>query len=96
MSTHQTRLTRLVLDVLKPHRPGALEFARAMAARSPGARVNLSVVEMDERTETMELVVEGQDLDFEQITGVISELGGSLHSIDQVEVVSGSGPARDR
>ena len=24
MSTHQTRLTRLVLDVLKPHRPGAL------------------------------------------------------------------------
>ncbi|HYW02344.1 MAG TPA: DUF211 domain-containing protein [Gammaproteobacteria bacterium] len=92
MSTNQTRLTRLVLDVLKPHRPGALEFARAMAARSPGARVNLSVVEVDERTETLELVIEGQDLDFEQVTAVISELGGSLHSIDQVEVVSG--PAR--
>ncbi len=84
------RLTRLVLDVLKPHRPGALELARAVAQQGDACRVHLSVVEMDERTETLELVIEGSDLEFDRIATAISELGGSLHSIDQVEVVSGA------
>lgn len=80
------RLKRLVLDVLKPHQPDVLEFARAIAATSDGYRVRLTVLEMDEKTESLELVIEGPDLEMDAIVSVINKMGASLHSIDGVEV----------
>lgn len=79
-----TKFERLVLDVLKPHEPNSLEFARAIAAH--GYRVQLTVEEIDEKTETLLLMVEGPMIDFDLIRATINELGGSLHSIDEVEV----------
>ena len=78
---------RMVLDVLKPHQPNALEFAHAIAALGEGYRVNIRVVEVDEQTETLQLAIEGDGLDFERISDAISENGASLHSIDEVSVV---------
>lgn len=82
------QLKRLVLDVLKPHQPDVLEFARAIAARGAGYRVTLTVLEMDEKTETLEVVIEGANVELEAIVSTINELGASLHSIDVVEVVN--------
>ena len=78
------RYERMVLDVLKPHDPNALEFARAIAAH--GYRVQLGVEEVDEKTESVVLVVEAPHIDFDLVRATINELGGSLHSIDEVEV----------
>jgi len=78
---------RLVLDVLKPHQPNALDFARAIAALGEGYRVDIHVIEVDEQTETLQVSIEGVRLDFERINSVINENGGSLHSIDEVTVV---------
>jgi hypothetical protein len=78
---------RLVLDVLKPHQPNTLEFARAIAALGEDYRVDIQVAQVDEQTETLLVVIEGDRLDFERISGAISENGGSLHSIDEVSVV---------
>ncbi|RDH88137.1 MAG: hypothetical protein DIZ78_01740 [endosymbiont of Escarpia spicata] len=78
---------RLVLDVLKPHQPNVLEFARAIAALGEGYRVDIRVVEVDEQTETLLVAIEGDRLDFERISSAISENGASLHSIDEVSVV---------
>jgi len=77
---------RLVLDVLKPHQPNVLEFARAIAALGEGYQVNIQVVGVDEQTETLQVVIEGDRLDFERINDAISENGASLHSIDEVSV----------
>jgi len=77
---------RVVLDVLKPHQPNALEFSRSIAAVGADYRVRLTVIEMDENTETLQMVVEGSDIDFEVLQTSISAMGGSLHSIDEVEV----------
>lgn len=77
---------RIVLDVLKPHHPNALEFTSAIAERSINCRVKLSVSEVDEKTETVVLVITGEDLQFDAIADVISNMGGSVHSIDEVEV----------
>ncbi len=86
------RVNKLVLDVLKPHQPNALEFSRVIATAGGHYRVHLLVLEMDEKTETLKLVVEGDDIDFESLKNAIGELGGSLHSIDEVEVNSESDP----
>lgn len=77
---------RLVLDVLKPHRPNALEFSQAIARSGDDYRVCVTVLEVDENTETLKVVVEGDAIDFNAVQSEISGLGGSLHSIDEVEV----------
>lgn len=78
---------RLVLDILKPHQPNALEFADAIAALGEDYRVNIRVLEVDDKTETLAVSIEGDGLDFERISNAISESGASLHSIDEVSVV---------
>ncbi len=79
---------RIVLDVLKPHQPNALEFSQAIAKVGTGYHVNLTVLEMDKNTETLQISIEGNAIDFEKIQSAISEMGGSLHSIDEVEVLN--------
>jgi hypothetical protein len=77
---------RLVLDVLKPHQPNALEFAQAIATAGGECRVRVMVIEVDEHTESLQVVLEGDAIDFETVQSNISNLGASLHSIDEVEV----------
>jgi hypothetical protein len=77
---------RIVLDVLKPHKPNALEFSQAIAEVGVDYRLNLIVLEMDENTETVQIELEGKAIDFEAIQSAITDMGGSLHSIDEVEV----------
>jgi hypothetical protein len=77
---------RIMLDVLKPHQPNALEFSQAIARVGDDYRVCLTVIEMDENTETLQLEVEGSSIDLDAVESAITSMGGSLHSIDQVEV----------
>ena len=79
---------RVVLDILKPHHPNALAFCEHIAALGADYRVKLTVQEMDEKTQTLKVVVEAENVDFDGIQEVISRLGASLHSIDEVEVTS--------
>lgn len=79
---------KLVLDILKPHQPNALEFAQTLAAVGADHRVHLTVLEVDENTESLRVVLEGPALDFDVIQASIDKMGGSLHSIDEVEVLS--------
>jgi hypothetical protein len=80
---------KLMLDVLKPHEPNGLTFACAIAERGPDYHVTFTVKEVDEKTENVIIVIRGEDIRFDAIVDTIAELGGSLHSIDEVEVVSG-------
>lgn len=80
------KVKRLVLDILKPHHPNALEFSRLLAEQGQH-RVTLTVIEMDDKTETLQVEIAGEEIDFERIQSAINEFGASLHSIDEVEVV---------
>ncbi|HEY9148462.1 MAG TPA: DUF211 domain-containing protein [Gammaproteobacteria bacterium] len=81
-----SRLKRVVLDVLKPREPNIIEFAKAIAMLGTGYRVNLRVDEVDDRTESVILEVEAEEIDFDALQAVINNLGASLHSVDEVEV----------
>jgi hypothetical protein len=82
------RIRKLVLDVLKPHQPNALAFAASIADLGADYKVKLTVLEVDEKTETTSLIIEGRDIQFEAITEAVTTMGASVHSIDQVEVES--------
>ncbi len=77
-------IKRLVLDVLKPHRPIAPELAENLA-KLPGVEgVNISLIEVDADTENVKITIEGTSLDYELIRQELEKLGASIHSIDQV------------
>lgn len=79
-------IKRIILDVLKPHNPNPLDFTTAIAEKASGCRIKLTVAAMDEKTETVLLMIEGENVPYSLITEVISSLGGSIHSIDEVDV----------
>ena len=80
------RVKRIVLDVLKPHQPNGLEFASNIAEKTNGGQVRLTVNGVDEKTETVVIEICGDKLHYDSIVGVISAMGGSVHSVDEVEV----------
>ncbi len=79
---------RLVLDILKPHQPDALAFCKELAKLKPGYRVSLSLEEMDDNTQTLQLEICGEAIDLGPIEEAIAGMGGSVHSVDQVEVLN--------
>ncbi len=82
------KVKKLILDILKPHQPNALEFASALAEQAGEIQVTLNVVEVDEKTESVIVEIEGDNINFEHLTDHIKELGASVHSIDEVQVIS--------
>lgn len=79
-------IRKIVLDVLKPHQPNGIDFATALADLSPDYQVRFTVVEVDEKTESVIVVIEGDDIAFDPIVELIKKMGGSVHSVDEVEV----------
>lgn len=87
-----TKTRRLVLDILKPHQPNALDFASTLAELGPDYCVKLTVTEVDKKTESTIVTIIGTDIKFEDIKAAVEKMGASVHSIDEVEV-AGSKPA---
>jgi hypothetical protein len=77
-------LRRLVLDVLKPLDPSIVTLVQVLADLEGVDGVNISIYEIDRRVENAKITIEGHDLDHEEITRVIGENGGAVHSIDEV------------
>ncbi|MEM2878826.1 MAG: DUF211 domain-containing protein [Candidatus Hadarchaeales archaeon] len=76
-------LKKIVLDVLKPHAPTLPEFAEMLTSVHGVASVNITLIEIDQDTETIKVAIEG-DLNYEKIKSAIEERGGVVHSIDEV------------
>ena len=76
----------ITLDVLKPHKPNIVEFGKAIEKGKSVKAVNLSVYAIDEKTESIKLVLEGTNLDFENIKNIIEDFGAVVHSIDKAVI----------
>ncbi|WP_265109864.1 DUF211 domain-containing protein [Halosolutus halophilus] len=77
-------IRRLVLDVMKPHEPDVLEFADVVADHEGVDGVNVVLIETDREVQNLKLTMEGSDVDATAVEEAIADLGGTVHSIDQV------------
>ncbi|WP_335999060.1 DUF211 domain-containing protein [Halorientalis halophila] len=75
---------RLVIDVLKPHDPPLLEFTDHLAELESVEGATASLIELDREVQNVKVTVEGADLRFEAVEDAVDELGGTIHSVDQV------------
>ncbi len=81
------KVQRIMLDILKPHSPNGLEFSIQLAEKCSGCRFNFKVLEVDEKTETVIITVESESIPYDDVFDAITSMGGSIHSIDEVDVI---------
>lgn len=76
----------LVLDILKPHQPNIVEFGQTVKHANGIKNLDISVYAIDEKTESVKMVLEGDILDFEVIRKTIEDFGAVVHSVDKVAI----------
>lgn len=77
-------IKRLVIDILKPYEPSTIEFAQTVSWLEGVDGVNATLLETDNEVQNVKLTIEGSDIDHEEVQTEIEDLGGSVHSIDQI------------
>jgi hypothetical protein len=82
------KIRRLVLDALKPHEPSIIDMAEELSELDGVSAVNISIYEIDRKVENAKITMEGEDISYTLVLEVVNEMGGVVHSVD--EVVAGS------
>jgi hypothetical protein len=78
-------IRRLMLDVDKAMaRPSIVELAEAIDSVSGVEALNITVLEIDVETVGMNVIIEGNDLDYTTIVEAIEKAGAVVHSIDEI------------
>ena len=77
-------IRRLILDVLKPHKPSVVEVSEALSHLTGVEGVNIIINEIDQQVENAKVIVAGTSLNFEEIQKKLEEFGATIHSIDEV------------
>ncbi len=84
MKPEEYGLRRLVLDVLKPHRPSIVDVALKLSRVEGVNGVNCILSEVDQETENIKVIVEGININFQELSDTLEELGAVIHSVDGV------------
>jgi len=77
-------IRRLILDVLKPHKPSVVELSEALSHLEGVEGVNIIMNEIDQQVENAKIIIAGNPLNFEEIKSKLKELGATIHSVDEV------------
>ena len=78
------KIRLLVLDVLKPHEPSILKISTALSELRGIDGVDITVYEIDSKVENVKIKLQGKDIHYDTVKGVIEDNGASVHSIDKV------------
>jgi len=73
-----------LLDILKPHQPGLDLLARTIMNINGVNKVSIKVDELDQKTASLHINIEGINLSLEEITDVLETMNCALHSVDEV------------
>lgn len=83
----QPKLSSIVLDVLKPHDPHLTEFAKYIGELGKIKRIEITVDERDEKTESLEVIING-NVDYEILRSHLAAKGAAIHSVDKVIITN--------
>lgn len=74
----------VILDVLKSQAPGVEEYAKEISEIEGVDAISITVVEVDSKTETLKVSIEGRSINLDEVRKTIKQLGGTVHSVDKV------------
>ena len=73
-----------LLDVLKPHQPNSYIVAKELMKVTGVSRVSVKVDELDVKTASLHIHIEGNNLSLDEITETLGTINCALHSVDEV------------
>lgn len=79
-------IKRMVIDSLKPRETTILDLSKALCDVKGVDEVDITVTEVDVKTETIKITVRGSDVAYEELTKVMSEHGATIRSLDEINV----------
>lgn len=79
-----SNIRKIVLDVLKPHKPDIIEYSEKLSEIKRVSGVSIFLNEVDQETENIKVIIEGFNLDYRLIRKSIEEMAGSVHSVDAI------------
>lgn len=77
-------IKRVVLDVLKPHKPSLIEMSLRLSGLKGIDGVSCTLEEVDQETESVKVTIEGPAVNYASVEDTLRELGAVIHSIDLV------------
>ncbi|HEX9340240.1 MAG TPA: DUF211 domain-containing protein [Thermoplasmata archaeon] len=77
-------IKRIVLDVLKPHRPSLVDMSLRLSGLKGVDGVSLTLDEVDQETESVKVTIEGSAINYPSVEEALRELGAVIHSVDLV------------
>ena len=82
----QHRIKHVVLDVLKLRDPPLPEFASKLCSTLNIEEVKVSLIEIDQETESVKVTIIGDNIDLDSAQKMIKDHGAAIHSIDEIVV----------
>ncbi len=79
-------IRRLVVDSLKAREISIIDLSNVICSVNGVEEVDITVTEVDVRTETIRLTIRGSNIDFGGLSKTMSEHGVTVRSIDEVNV----------
>lgn len=77
-------IKRIVLDVLKPHKPSLVDMSIRLSGLKGVDGVNLTLHEVDQETESVKVTIEGPSISYASVEETLQEMGAVIHSVDLV------------
>lgn len=84
MAAEKVVIRKLVLDVMKPHKPGMVDLGKEISALVGIDGCNITLIELDKKVENVKVTIEGSDINFEKLNALIEDNSATIHSIDKV------------
>jgi hypothetical protein len=77
---------RLLLDALKPRELSIIKLSQAIGAVEGVDEVEIVVIEVDSKTETIKVTVKGPKIDYDSVSKVMKKQGVSIKGVDEISV----------
>ena len=63
-----------------------IELGRALGKLEGVNQIDIVLREVDVNTETVKIIIEGEDIDYKEVSEVITHFGAAIHSVDEVSL----------
>jgi hypothetical protein len=79
-----TGINRLVLDVVKPINMPSTALAAEISHAQGVESVDVFIQQVEQKVESAKVTIEGSNILFDEVKGVIEKLGATVQSVDRV------------
>ena len=77
---------RVLLDALKPRELSIVDLAKALGSVDEKGEVEIIVSEVDAKTETLKVTIQGLNIDYVAVSRIMDQYGVSVRGIDEIRV----------